>query len=314
MKPLAVVGDVLLDIDVEGTVERMCPDAPAPVLAVSGERIRPGGAGLAAVLLAGRGIPVRLVTALGADPDAQRLRALLRGSVDLVTGPAVGDTVVKCRLRTEGRSLLRVDRGTARAAPGFGVAVAAELDAALTGVGAVLVSDYGRAVTADPVVRAAVARAVARRVAVVWDPHPRGAEPVRGVTVVTPNLAEARAAAGEVPDALAAAAVLVERWHAGSVAVTLGAGGAVVWRRDGSCSAVPTQPVTAGDTCGAGDLFAGAVAEALAHGAHVDDAVAAAVTAATEFCAHGGAGGVHRDGARWVSAFAARVAHPAHAP
>src|SRR5689334_17979779 len=47
---VVVVGDVLLDLDVHGTVERLCPDAPVPVLDVTGEVARPGGAGLAAAL------------------------------------------------------------------------------------------------------------------------------------------------------------------------------------------------------------------------------------------------------------------------
>ena len=51
--PLVVVGDALLDVDVEGTVERVCPDAPAPVLDVALERVRPGGAALAAAVLWG---------------------------------------------------------------------------------------------------------------------------------------------------------------------------------------------------------------------------------------------------------------------
>ena len=50
-----MIGDALLDVDVEGTVDRLCPDAPAPVLAVTAELARPGGAGLAAALVAGRG-------------------------------------------------------------------------------------------------------------------------------------------------------------------------------------------------------------------------------------------------------------------
>ncbi|HXV93333.1 MAG TPA: PfkB family carbohydrate kinase, partial [Pseudonocardia sp.] len=251
-RPLVVIGDALLDLDVDGTVDRFCPDAPAPVLAVTGEQARPGGAALAAALVAGRGRPVRLVTALCDDPDGLRLRELLDGAVDVVAGPAEGGTVVKCRLRSQGRSLLRTDRGAARPAPGFGAAIAAALDAALAGAAAVLVSDYGRGVAADPAVRDAVARAVARRVPVVWDPHPRGPAPVPGVGVVTPNLAEARAAAGAdaaggVRAVLDVAARLVARWDARAVAVTLGAGGAVVRHRHGPSSAAPAPRVGESD-------------------------------------------------------------------
>src|SRR4051794_4667644 len=302
---VVVIGDALLDVDVEGTVDRLTPDAPAPVLAVTEEHARPGGAGLAAALVAGRGVPVRLFTALESDEPGNRLRELLDGALTLVTGPAAGGTVVKCRWRTGGRSPPRTHRGAGRPADDFGVAIADALDAALAGAGAVLVSDYGRGVAADPVVRAALARAVVRRVPVVWDPHPRGASPVPGVTVVTPNLAEARGAAATdaagsgVGAALALGADLVARWDVRSVAVTLGGRGAVVRHRHGACAAAPAPAVAETDPCGAGDHFAGGVAARLAAGATVDEAVADAVTGAAGFVARGGGAAVRRGGDAW---------------
>jgi rfaE bifunctional protein nucleotidyltransferase chain/domain/rfaE bifunctional protein kinase chain/domain len=313
---VVVVGDTLLDIDVDGSVDRLCPDAPAPVLDVAGEQARPGGAGLAAVLVAGRDVPVRLVTALEDDEPGLRLRGLLDGAVELVAGQASGGTVVKCRLRSGGHSMLRTDRGAARPVPGFGAGL--DLDGAFAGAGSVLVSDYGRGVTADPHVRAALARAVARRLPVVWDPHPRGADPVPGATVVTPNLAEARGAVGGrpvegsgAPAALELAAHLLTRWDARAVAVTLGGAGAVVRHRHGACSAAPAARVDQHDPCGAGDHFAGGVAAALACGATVDEAVAEAVAGAAGFVARGGGAAVRRVGARWVQPVEEHT--PAHA-
>lgn len=304
MRPVVVIGDALLDLDVEGTVDRICPDAPAPVLAMTGERARPGGAALAAALVAGTGVPVRLVTALADDEAGRRLRGLLDGALELVAGPATGETVVKCRMRADGRSLLRVDRGDARPARGF--ADRLDLDRVFAGAGAILVSDYGRGVAADRTVRGALVRAVARRVPVVWDPHPRGPEPVGGATLVTPNLAEARDAAGPVPGldgvraALELAGRLAARWDARAVAVTLGAGGAVVRHTHGAGSAAPAPRVDQTDPCGAGDHFAGGVAAALAMGATVDDAVARAVDGAAGFVARGGGATVYREGDRWL--------------
>ena len=293
-RPVVVIGDALLDVDVDGTVDRLCPDAPAPVLAVTEEQPRPGGAGLAAALIAGRGVPVRLVIALEADEAGERLRGLFDGALELVTGPATGGTVVKCRWRSGGRSLLRTDRGASRPVPGFGEAVAEALDAALADAGAVLVSDYGRGVAADPAVRAALARAVARRVPVVWDPHPRGPAPVAGVRLVTPNEDELRRLTSSSTvdgSRLAATARLAQalrdRWRAAAVAVTRGADGALL------CHAGPTPLVVAppmdvppgADPCGAGDRFAAAATAALARGALASEAVQEAVARATMFVA-----------------------------
>jgi D-beta-D-heptose 7-phosphate kinase/D-beta-D-heptose 1-phosphate adenosyltransferase len=321
VRPVVVIGDVLLDEDVDGRSERLCPDAPAPVLDVEAETARPGGAGLAATLLAADGVPVRLVTALSSDDAGRRLRDMLESCVHLVCGPAEGGTAVKTRLRAGGRVLLRADRGDGRAGRGFGAALRDDLlgddllgdellgDGAggvLDGAAAVLVSDYGRGVAADPVVRAALGAAACRGVPVVWDPHPRGPAPVPGVAVVTPNLGEACGALDVPPPAdgaeahvLDVAARLLEHWGVRAVAITLGARGAVVRDAAGCCCTAPARRAAAGDPCGAGDRFAGRVAGRLAAGAPLDAAVVEGVRAASEFVAGGGAGAVRRTRDGW---------------
>ncbi len=146
---LVVLGDTLLDSDVEGRVDRLCPDAPVPVVDVQTQRWRPGGAGLAALLAARDGHEVVLVTALGTDPPAGLLADLLAAHVEVVRMPLRGATVCKTRIRAGGRSLLRVNAGDGRAA---GAPTGNLLPTALRDADAVLVSDYGRGVTADPAV------------------------------------------------------------------------------------------------------------------------------------------------------------------
>jgi rfaE bifunctional protein kinase chain/domain len=286
-----VVGDCLRDVDVHGAVERLCPDAPAPVLAADRRRERPGGAGLTALLAArSTARPVTLATALG--EDAGEMRALL-ADVDVVAVDAGGTTPTKTRMLADDRVLLRVDEGGLEP-----VAVAPDdplLDA-IASAGVVLVSDYGRGLTADPVVREALEKA-ATRVPLVWDPHPHGAPPVPGATVVTPNLSEARGyvrdllsyrsedhARGFPHEPAALGEALREHWGVDTVAVTTGRRGAVLRGATGT-SVTPAEPARGGDPCGAGDRFAATVAVALADGAAVDDAVRAAVSAAAAFVA-----------------------------
>ena len=284
---VAVVGDALLDVDVSGTSERLSPDAPVPVVDVRTDDRRAGGAGLVATMLAKDGHEVTLVTVLSDDPRADEIRALLP-DVTIVAGPSGAPTPVKTRVRVVDHALVRIDEGCATPpVPDTTDAMAAALD----GVDAVVVADYGRGVAAAAGVREAVARA-ASHVPVVWDPHPKGAEPVAGVTVVTPNAAEARGFTGltgqGVPFATEAAETLVTRWGAGAVAVTLGDRGALVADGRSGNRFVPAPSVTAGDPCGAGDRLAASVAVALASGAEVADAVDAGVTAASEYLAAGG--------------------------
>lgn len=292
-RPIVVVGDTLLDRDLLGRVDRLCPDAPVPVVDAEDERPRPGGAGLAAVLAAAGGDrAVVLVTALGDDAPGRTVsRLLAERGVDVVDLGLGGPTPEKVRVRVDGRSLLRVDHGGTPGSVGPCPPAAA---AAIEGAAGVLVADYGRGVTSEPGIRAGLA-GLAPKVPVVWDPHPRGAVPVAGARLATPN---SREAAGFVPDVagngLAAhterARELLRRWEVSTVAVTLGAGGALLATGDVPPLVVPASPTTGGDPCGAGDRFAATAAVALVDGALPSEAVVAAVAAASEFVAAGGAG------------------------
>ena len=291
---LVVVGDALLDRDVVGTVERLSPDAPVPVVDQDAVRSRPGGAGLAAALAAADGRRVTLVTALGKDAAGAELAAILdaRG-VEVIDLGLGGPTPEKVRIGPAGRALLRLDRGGG----GDVGTPSAEARAAIGWGAAVLVADYGRGVAAEPELRDALA-GVARPV--VWDPHPRGPAPIAGATLVTPNLAESKAlepgiAGDALPVVARRARALARRWQAAAVSVTCGARGAVLVDGPGPPFFAAAEPAPGGDPCGAGDRFASCAAGALADGAAMADAVLTAVGSASRFVAAGGAGAIAQD-------------------
>jgi D-beta-D-heptose 7-phosphate kinase / D-beta-D-heptose 1-phosphate adenosyltransferase len=220
--PLVVLGDSMLDIDIEGDASRLSPEAPVPVVDVTRQRRRPGGAGLAALLAARSGQDVILITALGSDDLGDALLNLLTDHVEVCSLPLEGSTVCKCRVAAGEIPMLRVDSGSGRArrTPLPPAAVRA-----LTSAGAIMVADYGRGVAALPTIRQALLEM--HSVPVVWDPHPRGPAPVRGCTVVTPNADEARLSCGADHPA-EQGRQLCENWQARSVAVTIGSRGAVL--------------------------------------------------------------------------------------
>ncbi|MEV4218318.1 PfkB family carbohydrate kinase [Nonomuraea sp. NPDC049725] len=281
-----VIGDTLLDVDVEGETERLCPDAPVPVVDVAAERARPGGAGLAALLAARDGADVVLITAIGDDPAGRRLCGLLADELELVRLPLRGGTVRKTRIRSRGQTLLRIDTGDGRARRAPEHARAAE---AVAGAGAVLVADYGRGVA-----RVALELLRGVDVPVVWDPHPKGERPPAGCALVTPSEAEARGLCpGPYPGPDRAARRLLRELDARAVAVTAGTRGASLARRDGSLTRIPAPVLATGqDVCGAGDRLASAAALALRAGADVEEAVTIGVGEASRFVARGGAAAV----------------------
>lgn len=285
-RTVVVVGDVMLDREVDGTVERFCPDVPAPVLDVTRVLQGPGGAGLATMLCAAPDIEVTWVGPLADDEDGEAIeRELAAAGVCGITLGHEGPTRRKTRVRSGGHVIVRLDEG----GPGrpTGPVPGAALDA-IADADVVLASCYGAGATMEHRIRAALARRAPHR-PVVWDPHPRGGPPVAGCLLVVPNLGEARAALGrsdEPGDRVVRP--LRDLWHARHAAVTGGPEGA--WLAVGEhvvCAAAPR--VGGGDPCGAGDRFAAAATTAIARGATVEEAVSVAVVRASEWVASGGA-------------------------
>ncbi|MEU5995892.1 PfkB family carbohydrate kinase [Spirillospora sp. NPDC047418] len=292
--PLVVVGDALLDIDIVGTSSRLCPDAPVPVVEQAEERPRPGGAGLAALLAAAAGREVVLVTALADDEPGRRLRAMLDKHLEVAAFHLHGGTPCKLRIRSAGQSVARLDAGEGQALDG---PVGPRVTDAIAGAGAVLVSDYGRGVARHRAVRSLLGELPAAGVPVVWDPHPRGEQPVPGVRLLTPNAQEAaRLAAADGADisgsGLSAAGRrgrhLGRAWGIEGIAITLGSEGALLCDGSDTPFLAPARPAR-GDSCGAGDSFAAGAVGALADGAELTAAVTEGVHHASEFVRAGAA-------------------------
>ncbi|MDT0195375.1 PfkB family carbohydrate kinase [Arthrobacter sp. AB6] len=311
---IVVVGDVMLDVDLSGDATRLSPDAPVPVVDVSGMKRRAGGAGLVARMLAQDGWPVTLVTVLGDDDAGRQLESHLTG-MRLVSGPSGCSSPVKTRVRAGSHPVVRFDQGCGKApVPDASPAMLRAVEKA----GVIIVADYGRGLAANPQLRELLAR-LAGTIPIIWDPHPAGPDPVPGVAVVTPNLAEAgkaaQALAGErrqapVPGgprrdlhgseahspehqpedpAVQAGRILLEHWQSRAVLVTKGEHGAVLLREGGSSpEAVPAPRVEGGDPCGAGDRLAASLAVHLLAGRDLGEAARLAVHDAADFLASGG--------------------------
>ena len=289
---IVVVGDVMLDVDLSGEATRLSPDAPVPVVDVSGVKRRAGGAGLVARMLAEDNWPVTLVTVLGDDDAGRQLEAHLAG-VRLVSGPSGFPSPVKTRVRAGSHPVVRFDQGCEKTPiPEVSPAMLRAVEKA----GVIIVADYGRGLAANPQLRELLAR-LADQVPIVWDPHPAGPDPVPGVAVVTPNLAEAQRAVqshgrketGPTSDpAAAAGGTLLAEWGSRAVLVTKGEEGAVLCRPGRSPEPVPAPRVEAGDPCGAGDRLSASLAVHLLAGRELDEAAVLAVHDAADFLANGG--------------------------
>jgi len=146
--PLVVVGDVMLDRYVDGSSTRLSPEAPVPVVDVTGESERLGGAANVALGLARLGARVVLVGVVGADDAGRRVRSLL-DDVPSIDARLVVDpdrvTTTKERVRVDGRHVIRVDREQTDPPSEATVGAIARMTRGALGTAPVLVvSDYAK--------------------------------------------------------------------------------------------------------------------------------------------------------------------------
>jgi D-beta-D-heptose 7-phosphate kinase/D-beta-D-heptose 1-phosphate adenosyltransferase len=285
-----VVGDAMLDTYLRGTSERLCPEAPVPVVSIEGRADVPGGAANTAVNARALGAEVTLLAATGEDPEGHTLRRAVDGAgVDGAALLAVPGrrTLAKQRVLAGRQMLVRFDQGTtARLAGDAEGEIARRLLAHGRTSDAILVSDYGYGVVGPRVIEALVAlQRRSPRVVVVDSKALTAFRPV-APTAVKPNFKEAaRLLGGDVSPCRERSELIARQGRAllsmtGAqiVAVTLDAEGALFFEKDREPYRTYARPVDPSRASGAGDTFAAALAAALAAGA--DLAAAAEIASA----------------------------------
>ena len=272
---MAVVGDVMLDRYWVGSAGRISPEAPVPVLRVTGRDDRIGGAGNVAANVVAAGGQAALCAVVGDDDDGRALEALCaRAGIVTRFQRSTGATTVKLRMLAQHQQLLRVDFETTLLP-----SVAAELQAgaaeALDGVGAVVLSDYAKGVLHEPGPWIQAARQAGA--AVVVDPKSRDFSRYAGADVLTPNLGEFEAAAGRTPSSeseLGELALGICRRHQiGALLITRGEQGMTLVQPDRPVFHLPAQAREVFDVTGAGDTVCALLACGLAAGLDIETAV-----------------------------------------
>lgn len=285
---ILVVGDAMLDTSVEGSVDRVSPEAPIPVVRQTSARHVPGGAANTAQNVRALGGTAVFVGVRGRDPAGECLQSLLRAGklrVALFADPARRTTEKQRVLGSGNHQIVRIDYEDARPlSRAMERKVLAAIKRTLPRCGALLLSDYAKGVCTPAVLRGAIALARAARVPVILDPKPRGAEyigAIRGLSLLTPNLKEAMVLAGAQTDDPAFLGRILARKLRCPVLITLGAGGMLLARASGKNIALKALRHDVADVSGAGDTVAATLALALAAGASLEDAVDLANRAAS---------------------------------
>lgn len=285
---ILVVGDIMCDVYLWGTVERISPEAPVPVFECTGRQHVLGGAANVAANLHALGCQVHVLGVVGADATGRQVRELLRSQgmddawlLEDTTRP----TTEKTRLMAYQQQMLRLDQESRiPLAPDLAARVVDAGATLMAAVDGVICSDYSKGVCTAAVLKPLFAAAHAAGRPIVVDPKMRDFALYRGATVLTPNVAEVERASGmavDSPNTLAqSVAVLLQRSQASAILVTRGQDGMALFHPPQAPVYIPARAREVYDVTGAGDTVVAAFTMALLSGGSFGDAARLANTAA----------------------------------
>jgi rfaE bifunctional protein kinase chain/domain len=281
-KRILVVGDLMMDRFVYGSVSRISPEAPVPVVHVSHEKAMPGGACNVASNLLALGGKASMAGVVGNDAVGAELKAQLTDSgvvLNAVIETSDHPTCVKTRIVAERQQVVRVDLEEYLAISNGEMDRFCKLiESEIAQADGVIIEDYGKGSVQQAVVDTVLAAAQKASIPVGYDPKDDHILKMEGVSVVTPNRKEAFGSAGvaegkagnnplEDQPLLEVGRILDEKWKARHTLITLGPHGMLLLAQGEPAQHIPTRAREVFDVSGAGDTVIATYVLALACGA-----------------------------------------------
>jgi D-glycero-beta-D-manno-heptose-7-phosphate kinase len=292
-KKILVVGDIIVDHFVWGSVSRISPEAPVPVVNVTKEEFLLGGGANVLHNIYSLGGEAVLCGIIGDDDMGERLKNLLQDLGASTEGLVKGKrpTTVKTRVVAQGQQVVRFDREQTGVPSRETIAsMTAFLEQNITDFDAIIISDYYKGVIGQTLMKQLLdrveelAKSGDRKIPVVVDPKPSQPERFYGASLITPNHMEAEKMSGmsitTTADLREAAALLLEKTGCEAVLITRGEAGMALLEKGKELLAIPTNAQAVFDVTGAGDTVIATLALGLAADAPYSDAAALANIAA----------------------------------
>ena len=271
-----VVGDVMLDQFMWGSVKRISPEAPVPVVEFQNETYMPGGAANVARNLTALGAAVNLYGLVGMDEGAKRLKKLLKeDGVDGKGLVSAGDrmTTRKTRVIAHQQQMLRVDRETNEPmSPRTARRMLSSVEKQLDDACAVIVCDYSKGAVTQELLDGLREQCQSAGVWLSFDPKPAHNLNLAGMSLITPNRSELFALAG-LPDEDTSASLnaavkgVQDKCDPDIMLVTLSEQGMLLCPRGERPTLIPTVAQEIYDVSGAGDTVIASFTLAIAAGA-----------------------------------------------
>lgn len=275
-----VVGDFILDQFVWGTVDRISPEAPVPVVNVDRESYMPGGSLNVANNIRTLGGIVYPSGVVGRDLEGRMLlKTMRREGIDTegVVYDAGRRTSLKTRVIAHSQQVVRFDREkTENISKSDLSKIKAFFKKRIKSVDVVIVEDYGKGVIQPELLKEIIQLSKKHKVPVIVDPKEKHFSYYAGATSITPNRKEAYGAiengANKKYSILEVGRMLLKKLKLESVLMTLGEDGMALFEKDGTVTQIPTAAREVYDVSGAGDTVIATFGLALAAGASMKDA------------------------------------------
>jgi D-glycero-beta-D-manno-heptose-7-phosphate kinase len=302
-KFVAIIGDVMLDRYIWGTVSRISPEAPVPVVDVARESTHLGGASNVALNVRSLGATPVLFGAVGADASADDLRRIFAETgihTDFLVVDEGRPTTVKTRIIAGSQHVVRIDyEQRAQISEAATRRILDRLEAHITSIDVIVLQDYNKGLIGPDLIEHVSERARSRGIPVLVDPKYANFFAYQGVTVFKPNRKETEDALGvklgSEQSFVDAARQMRERLRCDNVLLTLGELGMLLLQSDDAVTRVPTRARKVADVSGAGDTVVATLASMIACGADVVEAAHLANVAGGLVCEEIGIVPVDRD-------------------
>ncbi len=302
-KKIIVLGDLMVDEYLWGDVSRISPEAPVPIINISEEQIRFGGAANVAYNLMGLNAVPILVGVVGKDRMGHIFRQMLEennlpqdGIVELSDRP----TTVKTRIIGNNQHIARVDKESTAPLNREAVnKIIRIVEKYLDEIAAIIIQDYNKGVVIPPLIEQVIPLARQANKFVTVDPKFENFLRFKNVTVFKPNTKETEAALAtpirSEEDVIAAGKKLLQELGGEAVLITRGSMGMALFEKNGDISFIGTRARKVADVSGAGDTVIATLTYGLCGGASIKEAVTLSNYAAGLVCEEVGVVPVQRD-------------------
>ncbi len=282
---ILVVGDIMLDRFVYGSVDRISPESPVPVLSVKRENIMLGGAGNTLSNLVSLGCNGKILSVIGEDDGGKQIIALAQKQGIDISGLITSKdrpSIVKTRFLAGHQQLLRSDyERTEDISSVLADDLLERLNTLLDSVNIIILSDYGKGVLSNELIKSIIDIANKREILVLVDPKGSDYSIYSGADIVTPNKKELSQATGGMAvdsdqEVTNAAQSLINSSGIKSVIATRSQDGMSIIQGDNISHIKSARDIEVFDVSGAGDSVIATIAASLAAGSDIEMAASLA--------------------------------------